>query len=323
LLRVAQVPLPEGAVRGGEIQDPGAVATALRELWRRGKFKSRDITLGVGNQKMVVREVIVPWLPEKELRQSLPFLVQEFVPIPIDEAVLDYHLIEEFEQDGNRMARLLLVAAQKAMVALIISAVSEAKLRPMGLDLVPFAIVRAVGTEDGLWLDEDGKRDEAIIDIGAEVTSICVHVQGLPRFVRILPWGGRDLTAAIAKGMEISEQEAEWLKRGVDVDPERAAEASRIGLARAAGFVDEIRSSLDFYSSQSQGLHIERVLLTGGGSQMAGLPELIDERLSAKVVFGRTFERVVPSIPMSPDAASEAEPLLAVAVGLALSGAER
>jgi type IV pilus assembly protein PilM len=145
VVRAAQVPLPAGAVENGEVRDVQAVSEALRELWTRGGFKSRKVWLGVGNQRVVVREIALPALPEKELRQSLGFQVQEFIPMPVDEAVLDYHLIEEVEIEGRPMLRLLLVAAQKAMVDTLVAAATGAKVEPIGLDLVPFALVRAVG----------------------------------------------------------------------------------------------------------------------------------------------------------------------------------
>src|SRR5206468_11846661 len=154
LVRVAQVPIPEGAVGSGEVRDQGPVADALRELWKRGRCRSREVILGVANQRVVVREVSLPWLTDKELRESLPFQVQEFVPIPVEEAVLDFHILEEFEREERRMVRILLVAAQKTMIQQIVAAAELAKLRPAGLDLVPFAIVRAVGSIDGMGLDQ-------------------------------------------------------------------------------------------------------------------------------------------------------------------------
>ena len=71
------------------------MSETLRELWTRGGFKSRKVWMGVGNQRVVVREITLPAMPEKELRQSLGFQVQEFIPMPVEEAVLDYHVIEE------------------------------------------------------------------------------------------------------------------------------------------------------------------------------------------------------------------------------------
>jgi type IV pilus assembly protein PilM len=303
------------------VKDPGAVSSALRELWRVARFKSKDVMLGVGNQRVVVREVSLPWLEEKELRQSLPFQVQEFVPISIDDALLDYHVIEEFESDGRRMVRLLLVAAQKAMIEQMVQAVEDAGLRPLGLDLIPFAILRSVGTMG--FADLDGEEgDEAVIDVGADVTSICVHAAGVPRFVRMLSAGGSDITAAVARVLNMQPEDAEQLKRGTgpSVSAETADEAQAAIGARAASFVDEIRSSLDFYSSQVQGGRIRRVLLTGGGSKLSGLLPMLGDRLSGAVVPGHPFQRLDVAVEADPRLMDEVEPLLAVAVGLAMTG---
>ena len=321
LVRAGQVPLPPGAVQSGEVRDPAVVADALRELWHIGKFSTRDVVLGVANQRMAVREVTLPWLAAKEMRAALPFQIQEFVPIPVDDAVLDYEVIEEIEVDGRKMARLLLVAAQKAMVQQMIDAAEAARLSPVGLDLVPFAVMRSVG--DGAVFEDDGD-DEAVLNVGGDVTSICIHKKGLPRFVRILPAGGADVTSAIVRGTGVTTEQAEAIKRGrsADVSPETLEEARTTMAARMAALVDEVRSSLDFYESQSRGARIRRVLVTGGGSLLEGFIESLNERVPAEVTRGRPFGRInVPAQMETPEMAA-VEPLLAVAIGLAIPGGE-
>jgi type IV pilus assembly protein PilM len=319
VVRAAQVPLPAGAVENGEVRDVEAVSEALRELWTRGGFKSRRVYMGVGNQRVVVREIALPSMPEKELRQSLGFQVQEFIPMPVEEAVLDYHLIDEIEVDGRPMMRLLLVAAQKAMVDTLVAAATGAKLEPLGLDLVPFAMVRAVGsTGAGMELEAEG--GEAVVDVGAHVTNIVVHAAGETRFVRILPSGGRDITMAIARALSIEDEAAERLKRGelveeVDAGPEQVHD---IAVQRATQFVDEIRSSLEFYTAQTQGARIDRLLISGGGSKLQGFLEILRQRIPASVEPGRVFSRIGSQLSLSAEAQAEAEPVLATAVGLAI-----
>jgi type IV pilus assembly protein PilM len=319
VVRAAQVPLPAGAVENSEVRDVPAVSEALRELWTRGGFKSRKVWMGVGNQRVVVREIALPAMPEKDLRQSLGFQVQEFIPMPVDEAVLDYHLIEEIEIEGRPMIRLLLVAAQKAMVDTLVAAATGAKLEPIGLDLVPFALVRAVGaTGAGMELEATG--GEAVIDVGAHVTNIVVHAAGETRFVRILPSGGRDITVAIARGLSVDDEVAERLKRGEDVDGIAATprQALEIAMQRATQFVDEIRSSLEFYTAQTQGARIERLLISGGGSKLEGFIDILRQRIPVTVEPGRVFSRVGSQLSLSEEAQTEAEPVLATAVGLAI-----
>jgi type IV pilus assembly protein PilM len=368
IVRAAQVPLPPGVVEAGEVRQPEVVAEALRELWSKAGVKSKQVHLGVGNQRVVVRELALPWLPEKELRDTLGFQVQEFIPMASDEAVLDFDPLGEMDQGGRRMVRILLVAAHKPMVNALVEAALAAKLDPQGIDLTPFAVTRAVGAgDDGLDLDSSG--DEAIIDIGAQVTSICVHDRGVTRFVRMLPSGGRDITLALASVLGVDEEMAERLKRGerfggiADAVPAVAApadgapavplpppgdappvdtpptdtlpietprgvpgvladptEVRDLALARAGSFVDEVRSSLEFYTAQMPNAQVGRVLVVGGGSRLDGLLELLQERLPVPVDRGRLFERTKSEIELSAEASAEAEAVLAVAVGLAIPG---
>jgi type IV pilus assembly protein PilM len=323
LVNAAQVPLAPGAVEAGEIREPETVGNALRELWSTGGFKSKEVWMGVGNQRVVVREVALPWLPEKELRESLAFQVQEFIPIPVDEAVLDYDAQGEFEHEGRKMQRLLLVAAQKAMVDTVVAAAEAGKLRPAGLDLTPFALVRSVGTMDGVSDEtaETAEEQEAVVDVGSHVTNISVHLHGTVRFVRILPSGGRDVTGAIARGLGIGDEDAERLKRGEVMEGGPSADDVRaITSTRAAAFVDEIRSSLQFYTAQTPGTRIGKILVSGGGSKLSGLLELFQERLPAPVERGLPLQRIRSEAKMTEEAQVEAEPLLAVAIGLAIPG---
>ena len=323
VLRAAQTPLPPGAVENGEVRQPELVAEALRELWGKAGVKGRQVYLGVGNQRVVVREVSLPWLPEKELRGSLGFQVQEFIPMAADEAVIDFDPLGETDQGGRRMLRILLVAAHKPMISTLVEAVTAAKLEPLGIDLTPFAIVRAVGASDeGLDLEHTG--DEAIIDVGAHVTAICVHDRGATRFVRILPSGGRDISLAISRGLGVEDDVAEQLKRGQEVEGAPAAEdVRRIAMTRAGAFVDEVRSSLEFYAAQVPGARIERVLVIGGGSKLDGLMKVIGERIPVPVERGHLFDRVKSELDLSEEAAAEAEPVLGVAVGLAIPDRRR
>jgi type IV pilus assembly protein PilM len=387
VVRAAQVSLAPGVVEAGEVRQPEALAEALREVWSKSGVKAKQVFLGVGNQRVIVREVALPWLPEKELRDTLAFQVQEFIPMSTDEAVLDFDPLGELDQGGRRMQRILLVAAHKGMINALVDAALAAKLDPVGIDLTPFAVIRAVGTGDeGLDLDDAG--DEAIIDIGAQVTSICVHDRGTTRFVRMLPSGGRDITLALASGLGIDEEVAERLKRGeraepyvevpTEADAETAAipdaelgsegdagapgphaedlpaapaqdsglqfpepaqapapeptqaaappngnlpdpsEVRSLALARAGSFVDEVRSSLEFYAAQMPNAQIARVLVVGGGSRLDGLLELLQERLPVPVDRGRLFEKAKSELDLSAEAAAEAEAVLSVAVGLAI-----
>lgn len=306
-----------GAVRDGEIMDPEDVSAAIRDLMGSTGIKDKQVLLGIANQRVVVRQVELPYLPEEELRESLRYQVQEHIPFPVEDAELDFHVLEELTNDEDTpMMRLLLVAANKDMVANQIRAVQDAGLRPTGVDLNPFALLRAVGERSAL----DGG-SEVLLDIGAGVTNIVVHDQGTPRFVRILALGGDDITEALQSDAGLSFEDAEAIKQSVGLEGGDDPDSDRIIRERASQFVDEIRSSLDYYRAQASSPRISRVAVSGGGAFLPGLTDELGSTLRVPVELTRPFDRVqVGKTAFTDEQLAAVGPLLATAIGLGLGG---
>ena len=130
--------------------------------------------------------------------------------MPVEHAVLDFHPLEEVEDDGTRLLRGLLVAASREMVLNSVHAAQKGGLTPTTVDLSSFAVLRSLGRSSLLGLSGES---EALVDIGARVTNIIVHEAGSPRFIRILLMGGQDLTETMAERMGVSLPQAETLKQ--------------------------------------------------------------------------------------------------------------
>lgn len=306
-----------GAVREGEVLDVGDVAAAIKELLGSTGIKEKRVQVGIANQRVVVRQIELPSLPEQELRESLRYQVQEHIPIPVEDAELDFHVLREFtDEGGNQMLRLLLVAAHRDMVTTHVAAAQEAGLRPVGVDLNPFAILRAVGDRSSLT---DG--NEVLIDIGAGVTDIIVHDQGVPRFVRILVLGGDDITEALQSGEGLSFEDAEAAKHTAGLEGGEEDNVDRIITDRAAQFVDEVRSSLDYYRAQTGSTRISRVVLSGGGAFLSGLVDQLGSTLRLPVELAHPFDHVpVGKTAFEEDQLRAVGPLLTTAIGLGLGG---
>src|SRR5664279_3377774 len=143
LTSAAVEPLPEGLVSEGEIVDVGALAAQLKSFWKKNHFIGRRVLLGVANQKIVVRTMEFPVIDEKELRAAVEFQAQEHIPIPVEEAVLDYQITSTFTaEDGSARQRILLVAAQRDMIRQFVEVARKAGLTVDGIDLQAFALAR-------------------------------------------------------------------------------------------------------------------------------------------------------------------------------------
>lgn len=322
LEKFGQVALPEGAVRDGEVVDPPIVSDCLRQLWAHTGFSHKKVALGVANQRVIVRQVDLPWMPEKELKASLGFQAQDFLPMPVDQAVLDFHAISEVNEQGQpRMLRGLLVAAVREMLMNNVRAAERAGLTVTGVDLNSFAVLRALG-------DFSAAADEtvALVDVGAKVTNIVVHQAGVPLFVRILLMGGQDVTDAVADRLGLPHSHAEALKQqpqSSGYNHDDLVNAGRAVEATAAALVDEIRGSLDYFASSSATGGPTRLVLTGGGSRLTGLAERLEASTRVPVTQGNPLRTLaLGKTGLSDEQVDFVHPLAVVPVGLAL-GADR
>ena len=317
-----QVSLPPGAVSGGEIQDPEAVSEAIAELWKRARLRSKKAVIGIANQRVVIRQVELPFLDENEFRSTLRFQVADHIPMPVEAAELDFQILDHYTADnGQHMMRVLLVAAATEMVEAFVGATAEAGVEPLGVDLSPLAAARAVSAAARGEAGIAGA--EAVVDVGAGVTNVIVHHNGEPRFVRIVMLGGDDPSAALAEHLGISFEDAEALKldlgRGVG-----SAESQRILRERVANLVEEIRGSLDYYSSQEESEPIASVILTGGGSLTPGLAVLLEERLRTPVQIAAPLADLdISKSGLTEEQIAQVEPVIATAVGLATGDGSR
>lgn len=324
--RFGQVAIKPGAVVGGEVVDSAEVSAAIKRLWREAGFSSKRVVVGVGNQRVVVRPTEMPAMNDEDLRSAVEFQAQELIPIPLEEAVLDYQVLERFISDeGDEMLRVLIVAAQRGMVDGLIGAVSGAGLEATMVDLVPFALLRSLVDLSGFEeLDVNDAMGEAIISVGAGVTTVVVHEFGIPRFIRIVGIGSNEVTQAIADELDISLDEAEGYKRQVSLgltnDPPSQT-AKSVVERRVSSFVEELQGSLEFHTSQTNSAPLGRVIITGGGRRVPGLADKLGKAVSAPVVVGAPFGRIeLGRTNLSPEQLREAEDLAAVAIGLAMAG---
>ncbi len=314
--RFFSFPLPEGAVKNGEVVEVNTVSAALKQLWSAAKFSSKDVVLGVGNAKVLVRDLTVPKLSHAEIRESLPTQVQEMLPVPVADALLDFYPISESASDTGPVVNGLLVAAIKSSVLANVKSVQLAGLNPVGVDLIPFALTRLTSPSRMIG-------NVAHIDVGARTTNVIVTSSGVPQFVRIIANGGHDLTAALGDRLSVPEDQAENLKRtlglgGVTVSAENT-EAVSIIREVTSNLLSSLKNTLGYFANTRQNEQYSGIVLTGGGAQLLGFADALSEMTRIPVVIGDTFG----SIDVSREASrgSQSQLGMNVALGLALGGA--
>lgn len=312
LLRFGQVALPVGTVRDGEVTDQTVVADALKRLWHQSKFSSKDVVIGVGNQRVVVREMELPWMPLAQLRASLPYQVQEILPVSVDDTLLDFLPTEEVEGPQGRVVRGQLIAAPRDTVTANLLAVEAAGLRPTMVDHNAFALVRALAR------GELAGRIAAYVEIGARITTVVVAQGTTPRLVRVLPMGGQNITDAVASALGVAQPEAEQTKRatGLGYPGADPAVQSAVGDVTRA-LVEAIRNTFVYYAGTHPGQGIEVVVLTGGGAHLEGLGQYLSSASRLPAVLGDALSGVRVGKSVAAGSIDGMGSLVALSTGLA------
>ncbi|HSL65253.1 MAG TPA: type IV pilus assembly protein PilM, partial [Gaiellaceae bacterium] len=292
-------PLERGIVVGGELRDPDALAEALKEFFDRHKLPKRNVRLGLANNRIGVRTLEVLGIDDtKQLANAIRFRAQEVLPIPIEETVLDYQVLEEGRTDEDEsLRRILLVVAYRELVDRYVDACRRAGLRLAGIDLEAFALLRALGAPRG---EDAGGSALVAVAVGHDRTTLAVSDGRTCEFTRVLEWGGHALDVAVARALDMAPSAAEPLKRAlslhgaevVDGLTAEQAEAAREAMRKQVNaFARELVSSLQFYQGQPDSLPIAAITLTGGTSHLAGLAQELRRLIGVPVEVGDPLAR--------------------------------
>jgi type IV pilus assembly protein PilM len=319
IVRFHEVALPPGAAKSGEVLETHTIASALKKLWSAGGFKSKDVVLGMGNQRVIARDLVMPKMSLTQIREALPFQVQDMLPMPVSEALLDFYPISENESENGPVVNGLLVAAVKKSVLANVDAALLAGLSPVEVDLIPFALSRLQARS------HSGPETIAIVDVGSATTNVVIIIGGVPQFVRIIPAGGNDATLAVAMSLEIEEGLAENAKRALglasaaSVNPEHRPILEQVHRSTAE-LLNSIRNTISYFDNTHPVPNVARIVLSGGGSRLNGFAHALQELTRTEVAISDPFATlsVSKSAAQSP---VEVRDSMSVALGLALGAA--
>ncbi|MBS3908295.1 MAG: type IV pilus assembly protein PilM [Actinobacteria bacterium] len=343
LIEYANAKTPKGLITEGEISDVEGVAKELASLWRFHKIVEKRVVVGVANQKVVVRVVEMPVMTEAELRSAIRYQVSDYIPIPADEAIIDFQILSEYSKDSHeRVMDVLLVAARKDMIETTVAAVEGAGLKPVVVDVSSLAFARVVmgDTAKPLLLEDDKPAGAtALVNVSATLSDIVVVEDNAPRFTRISSIGGSTFTEALVEQLGMSLDEAADLRvriglpsadtdeapAPIDADIKEYAEAVQNVLEQEmVKFIAEIRRSLDYYLVQAnRAKSIDKIIVTGGGAKLKNFLEYLKQNLQIEVELGRPLQYFQINKNSLIAKVEEEELSMATCLGLAMRGLDR
>jgi type IV pilus assembly protein PilM len=337
LTAVSARALPDGLMFEGEVVDIDGLAAELKTFWKSAGFTGKRFSVGIANQKIVVRTMEFPIIDPKELRAAIEFQAQEAIPIPLADAILDFQVLSTTpgEGEGTGRQQVLIVAAQRDMVQQFMQVAKKAGLSIDGIDLQAFALMRSVAPPVA-FVDQGAPQADgasALINVGAGISNIVVASGGMPRFTRVVNLGYESLVQAVMQNRGVGHQEADLLRLTVGLSGSAAAaadlEAGTVGEIHAVldssceAFADEIRRSIDYYHSLQQDAPIARLLISGEGALTRNMTDFLAGALHLPVALGNPLQYIAENKSKLPQHELElVAPRLAIALGLAFEDEE-
>lgn len=308
-------PIPPDSIVDGAIIDSAAVADAIRRVLTAKAFKARDVAASLSGSAVIVKKITLPAMSEQELAESIYWEAEQYVPFDIQDVNLDYEILDAGTGSHSQGTMdVLLVAAKKDKIADYTSVITQAGRAPVVVDVDAFALQNAYEANYGLAADAV----VVLLNAGASAININIIAGGQSVFTRDVSMGGNAFTEAVQKELNLPFDAAESLKKGQDHDGVTYDDARPVLRAMTDNVLLEVEKTFDFFKATAASDHIDRIVLSGGASQVEGFSEALQERFGTPVErFDPFREFALDSQKLGVDAAAMA-PLAAVALGLAL-----
>ena len=305
LQRTGIVPLAPGVAREGEVLDAEALGFVLKDLFAQFKL-SRNVRVGIGNQRVIVRTLRLPRLKnDDEIDAAVRFQAAEKIPMPLDQAVLEWEQVEQ-SQEAAELGQMdvVVVAARRETVSGITAAVKAAGLKPVGIDVAAFGMIRALRGDTPMppppGYEERGDAvapalpARLVCNLG-DVTNLAVARGNTCLFTRISPFGVEGIAQRLAERRGLTlEHSRQWLTHvgleapveTIEGDPAIVAAARDILTGGAEKLAGELRVSLDFFGTQEGAVAVEEIVISGAGSAIPGMPEALQRQLGYQLRVG-------------------------------------
>lgn len=287
----------------------GLLSETIKKLHREARIKSKEVIMSLPEAQVFTRVVKFPLLTESEISSAVKWEAEQYIPIPINDAVIRHQIIGRREDKTPPQTLVLLVAVPKNLVEAYVNVVHNAGLTPVFMETDLMAMTRSLAPEN---------QTVVLVDFGAKSTNIAIANNKVLTFSRSIPTAGEAFTRAISQYLGIEPRQAEEYKRAYGLSAGMLEGRIKRAIEPVFRMVaDEIRRAIHYYQADEAGVSPNSVILAGG---TAGMPEIINvltRQLGLEVIIGNPFQNVSVDKEIA-QSLSNYSPLYSIAVGLAM-----
>lgn len=292
------------------------IVWGIKEILKQSKMRGKKVVASIPSFSTFSMVISLPYLSEKDLAKAIPFEAKKYIPIPLDEVVIDWSIIN-LNPPGNTAGGtnaavpsvdVFVAAVPRRETERYRQIISQAGLNLVALELENVALIRSLVGNDLSPL--------AIVNIGGRSTSILVVDKGYERVSHSYEVGGFEITKSIARFLNISLARAEELKKKIGLQPGDARVIGEAMISLIDMMAFETKKTISTYEA-NKNVKIQKVILTGGLVNMPDFLTYFKGKINMETSMGNPFARLVYSNELN-RLTAELGPILAIAAGLAM-----
>jgi type IV pilus assembly protein PilM len=297
------------------------LTNALKDVLKETKITSTNVVFGIPSVSCIIFILQLPTeIDEKNLSVVIPNESKKFIPVPMDDVTLDWYVLPRHEDSGNE-ARVLSETGDLATMSVLVVAtlnetltkysdvIQKSGLPIDSLEIEVFSHIRSVMTRELYPV--------MIVDIGASKTKLTIVEHGVVETFRLVNRGSQDITLAISRGLELSFEQAENLKKehGLIAPPEYPHMIEPMKTQLADIFQETNATILAFEKRYNK--NVGKIIFTGGGAMTHGLLEYAKQSFAAELSVADPFTKIEAPVFLS-GVLKNTGPEFSAAIGLAL-----
>lgn len=281
----------------------------IKKILKQKNVAGKSVAVSLPGDATMIRYIKVPYMAEDELKNMIPYDAEQYIPLSRDQVVLDYHILNEIEEENQKKLEVLLVAVKNETINQFMDMFKAAKVNVSIVDIDSMALCNAYSLNLITETEGEIKADTvALINIGAKLTTITILEKGIPHLTRDVNIGGHNFTKEIQREFNLSYSQAEELKKQHAVimvesdellltttpsaEDDKAARIFEAITPALNKLLNDIKRSFDFYESTVKKKPVQKILLSGGSSKIKNIDRFLSERLAMPVEINYPFKNI-------------------------------
>ncbi|MBU3144901.1 pilus assembly protein PilM [Clostridium sp. CF012] len=280
------IPTPVGCYNDGNILDVTKFKSEIMDVLQGQSIKCRNIIITTKSTSVITRDIEIPVAKQEDMVSIINFQMEKYLPIKFENYIIQYRILEEFQDENVKMAKITVVVYPKTMAEGYYKLVKELNGNAVALDISSNSINKLF-IEDIRVNDENYSIEDtvAIIDLGYDFINVNIITDRNVQFTRIITYGGSNIEIDISKQLSISEEEAEKQKikfcdlQGGSLSEMKSPTINDIAKAQIIMWTQEIEKLFNYYKNKEQGNKIDKIYIYGGSSNLKGIETFIKDAL--------------------------------------------